>query len=82
MSSFFLKKRRELVELKRQLNKSSSPTSILEVTLGEFMKQMFYEFQWGRIESWEGFIFRDGRGGSRLAKLHDSDLRKVGVKAY
>jgi hypothetical protein len=28
-----------------------------------------------------GVHFRDRRGGSRLAKLHDSDLRKVGVKA-
>ena len=55
--------------------------TVLEVTLGEFVKQMFYELQWGRIESREGFIFRDGRGGSRLAKLHDSDLQKVGVKA-
>jgi hypothetical protein len=28
-----------------------------------------------------GFIFRDGRGGSRLAKMHDSNLWKVGAKA-
>ena len=50
ISSLFLKKMTRIGELKRQLtfskwsNKSSSPTSILEVTLGEFLKQLFQEF--------------------------------------
>ena len=51
MSSFFLKKkRRELVNSSvswlflNWSNKSSSSTSIFEVTLGEFVKQLFHEF--------------------------------------